>query len=230
MVLLAFLANKTSSRINNTSNDFSTVQAYSKLQGKRSYRPNSIEGPERQTCGTRGTKPEGAERSNPRRKRDEGRPQQGRRRHSRAAGTELGFIFQCLFSTRHTLATPAASPAGRPGLLQHSHRHRRTGRARSAGGLTRPAQTGPAQTGPRAPPGPRSPDASRLPSGLASPGCRGHSAPSRPPRALPFFAPRQIALAPPPAAPLRQARGKKARAARAPFVLAGCRGGGHSGQ
>lgn len=167
MVLLAFLANKTSSRINNASNDFSTVQAYSKLQGKRSYRPNSIEGPERQTCGTRGTKPEGAERSNPRRKRDEGRPQQGRRRHSRAAGTELGFIFQCLFSTRHTLATPAACPAGRPGLLQHSHRHRRTGQARSAGGLT-----GPAQTGPRAPPDPRSPDVSRLPSGLASPGCR----------------------------------------------------------
>lgn len=37
MVLLPFLANKTSSRISNARNDFSTVQAYSKLQGKRDH-------------------------------------------------------------------------------------------------------------------------------------------------------------------------------------------------
>lgn len=94
-----------------------------------------------------------------------------------------------------------------------------TGRA---GPLRRRAdRTGPAQTGPRAPPGPRSPDASRLPPGPASPGCRGHSAPS-----LPTLAPRQTAPAP----PLRQPRGKGACGARAPLLLAACPEGGHSGQ
>lgn len=52
-------------------------------------------------------------------------------------------------------------------MLRHSHQHAWIGRARSAGG-----RTGPAQTGPRALSSPRSLDASGLPPGPTSHGCR----------------------------------------------------------
>ncbi|XP_053793489.1 collagen alpha-1(I) chain-like [Vidua chalybeata] len=138
----------------------------------------------------------------------------------RAAGRELGLIFQRLFSIRHTLATPAASPAGRPGSLRHNHRHIRIGRARSAGDWT-----GPAQTSPRAPPGPRSPDASRLPPGPASPGCR-----DTPPLPCPRTAALRSKENSGRTAPAASAGGREAggRGLRSHWLRAGR--GGHSGQ
>lgn len=94
-------------------------------------------------------------------------------------------LFSNISLAHNSLATPAASSAGRPGLLQHSHRHARIGRARSAGG-----RTGPAQTGPRALPSPQSAQQSgclRTAPGAHQPRLPAHSAPSLPPHCRPLL-------------------------------------------